>query len=316
MNIFIDTNIYLSFYHYTNDDLEEIKKLIVLIEKKEITLWLTDQVKDEFKRNRENKISDALKKLKEQKINPQFPQICKDYEEYNEIRDHQKMYSQKLSILTDKLTDDIIGHSLKADEKIKELFEKANIIETTKEIVEKARMRMDVRNPPGKNHSLGDAINWEGLLESVENNKRIYIIADDKDYFSELDKYKLKDFLANEWREKKSEGAIIYRRLSQFFNEHYSDIKLASELEKDLAIRNLVNSKNFHTTHKAINVLNKYTEFTASQIIELRQACINNEQVRWIISDKDVKKFYRALLKNHSKSIEKNQKEKIEKILS
>ena len=35
MNLFIDTNVFLSFFHLSNDDLEEIHKLAVLIEKGE-----------------------------------------------------------------------------------------------------------------------------------------------------------------------------------------------------------------------------------------------------------------------------------------
>jgi hypothetical protein len=34
INLFIDTNIFLSFFHLTNEDLEELKKLVALIEKK------------------------------------------------------------------------------------------------------------------------------------------------------------------------------------------------------------------------------------------------------------------------------------------
>jgi predicted nucleic acid-binding protein len=181
VNLFIDTNVFLSFYHLTNDDLEEIHKLTVLIEKKEVTLWLTEQVKDEFKRNRENKISDAIKKLKEQNSKPQFPQICKDYEEYPQIRELHKQYLQKLASLTKKVTDDVNERTLKADEKIAELFEKAQIINTPENLISKARFRMDVRNPPGKDGSLGDAINWEGLLNSVDDNQKLYLVADDKD---------------------------------------------------------------------------------------------------------------------------------------
>jgi len=48
---------------------------------------------------------------------------------------------------------------------------KSNIIETTKELVDRARLRMDIRNPPGKDDSLGDAINWEGLLNNVKKIK-------------------------------------------------------------------------------------------------------------------------------------------------
>ncbi len=61
MNLFIDTNIYLSFYHFTSDDLEELRKLIVAIHEKRIKLYVTSQLRDEFRRNREIKIADALK---------------------------------------------------------------------------------------------------------------------------------------------------------------------------------------------------------------------------------------------------------------
>lgn len=315
MNLFIDTNVFLSFYHLSNDDLEEIHKLTVLIEKREVTLWLTEQVKDEFKRNRENKISEAMKKLKEQKTKPQFPQICKDYEEYPEIRELQKQYSQKLSSLTKKVTDDVTGSTLKADQKIKELFAKSKVIVTTNELVAKARFRMDVRNPPGKDGSLGDAINWEGLLESVDDNQKLYLIADDKDYYSVLDEYKLKEFLSDEWKDKKSEEVVFYRRLSQFFKDHYPDIKLATELEKELAIRNLVNSGNFANTHSAISKLSKYAEFNKSQVNELVQICFTNDQVGWIISDDDVEEFYKSLLDNHGDVIEDELKLKLKKAL-
>jgi PIN domain len=71
MNLFIDTNIYLTFYHYSSDDLEELKKLAVAIKSGEITLYSTQQIQDEFKRNRESKIADALKRFNEQKLGTQ-----------------------------------------------------------------------------------------------------------------------------------------------------------------------------------------------------------------------------------------------------
>ncbi len=216
MNLFIDTNVFLSFFHLSNDDLEELHKLTVLLEKNSITLWLTEQVKDEFLRNRENKISEAVKKLSEQRSKPQFPQICKDYEEYPAIRELQKEYDQKLSSLIRKVNEDISEKTLKADQKIAELFGKATFIKSTADLVSKAKLRMDIGNPPGKNGSLGDAINWEALLESVPQKQKLYVIADDKDYFSILDENKPKDFLRDEWSEKKQAETIFYRRISQF----------------------------------------------------------------------------------------------------
>jgi predicted nucleic acid-binding protein len=311
MNLFIDTNVFLSFYHLSNDDLEEIHKLTVLLDKGEIKLWLPEQVIDEFKRNRENKISDALKKLKEQQKKPQYPQICKDYEEYAELRELQKEFGIKLSSLIKKVSDDVQEKCLKADEKISELFEKATVVSTTEDILQRARFRMDVRNPPGKDGSLGDAINWECLLENVPMGEDLYLVADDKDYYSILDENILKEFLDEEWSYKNKSCITFYRRLSQFFKEHYPDIKLATELEKELAIRSLVNSGTFTSTHAAIDKLSKYTEFSKSQANELAQVALSNSQINWIISDSDVHEFYKSLLENHEDKIDKELAEAI-----
>ena len=41
LHLFIDTNIFLSFYAYTNDDVEELRKLISLIKTNQLKLYLT-----------------------------------------------------------------------------------------------------------------------------------------------------------------------------------------------------------------------------------------------------------------------------------
>jgi len=51
MNLFIDTNIYLAFYHLTSDDLEQLKKLLAVISSKKANVYLIEQVIQEFKRN-------------------------------------------------------------------------------------------------------------------------------------------------------------------------------------------------------------------------------------------------------------------------
>ena len=68
MNLFIDSNIFLSFYHLTSDDLEELKKLGVLLRQGEVRLFLPSQVVEEIRRNRENKIADAVKRLRGQEL--------------------------------------------------------------------------------------------------------------------------------------------------------------------------------------------------------------------------------------------------------
>jgi predicted nucleic acid-binding protein len=76
MNLFLDTNIWLSFYHFSSDDLEELHKLAVLMDQGCLTLYMPRQVIDEFTRNRDVKIADAIKQLQSQKLGDQFPQMC------------------------------------------------------------------------------------------------------------------------------------------------------------------------------------------------------------------------------------------------
>src|SRR6185437_7558010 len=94
ITLFIDTNVLLSFYHLTSEDIEELKKLVALVEKKEIELIVPKQVENEFWRNRGAKIVDAMKKLREAKFNASFPAFSKDYQEYTEVRELLKKADQ------------------------------------------------------------------------------------------------------------------------------------------------------------------------------------------------------------------------------
>jgi hypothetical protein len=53
----------LSFYAFASDDLEELRKIPVLVASGELTLYVTGQVKDEFARRRERVISTSMREL-------------------------------------------------------------------------------------------------------------------------------------------------------------------------------------------------------------------------------------------------------------
>src|SRR5260221_3433311 len=57
--------ILLPFYHLTSENLEELQKLVALIDTNKIKLVLTERVKDRFKRNR---AADAMQKLLESRF--------------------------------------------------------------------------------------------------------------------------------------------------------------------------------------------------------------------------------------------------------
>ncbi len=316
MNLFIDTNILLSFYHLTNDDLEELRKLSALINSNKINLLLPKQVVNEFKRNRENKIQDSLKRLKDVKIKPQYPQICKDYPEYAELRKIQNKFSKKHSDIINKLGNDIKYHKLKADVIIEELFRNSRIIDYNETIIEKAKLRVSLGNPPGKNGSLGDAINWETVLEKVDIFEDLYFIADDKDYYSLLDENCIKSYLNTEWEEEKKSTIHFYRRLSSFFKMHFPEIKLASEVEKGLLLKELRESNSFIQTHSIVEKLSLYSDFTVSQADDLIRAALLNNQINWIITDSDVKKLLESCISGKEDQLDENNLKRVQNLMN
>ena len=304
MKLFIDTNVFLSFYHLSSDDLEELKKLAVLLDQKKVELFLPQQVVDEFRRNREVKIADALKRFGEEKLTNLFPQICKEYEEYGRMREAISAYKEQKSKLLEKLSVEIASETLKADKTILELFSKATGVEVSSDIVSKARLRMVVGNPPGKNNSTGDAINWECLLQQAPDGQDLFFITDDGDYSSPVDESEFLPFLQKEWAERKASKIRYFNRLSAFFRSQFPDIRLASELEKELLIRSLASSPNFAMSRKLLKQLVEYADFTATQISDIVQAAITNNQVSWIAGDDDINEYLQKLVKGREGRID------------
>lgn len=303
LNLFIDTNIYLSFFHLTSDDLEELKKLSVVLASGEIKLFLPEQVVQEFRRNRDAKVADGLKGLREQRLNLQFPQMCKDYSAYKRLRELQKEYDERHSALLKEIAVDISAQSLKADTLVQELFQQATRIPVSG-LVDRARLRIEVGNPPGKDGSLGDAVNWEALLENVPAGQELHFITDDRDFASPLDQSGFNSFLLWEWKEKKASDLRPYRRLSEFFKSVFPQIELASEAEKDLLIAKLASSWSFASTHVTVGKLSGYSEFSDAQANAIVSAAVSNTQVNWILGDDDVKRLIDAVVRGREDRIE------------
>lgn len=297
-HLYIDTNAYLTFYHLTSDDLEELKKVQVLIEKtNEITLHLPEQTQDEFSRNREVKIADALLRFKEEKLNNQFPRICREYPEYKKMQDAIREYDQNKSKLSEKLNKDISELKLEADKIIQSLFQIAKIYSSTDELILKARNRYDFGKPPGKKKSYGDALNWETLLQNVVIGDDLYFVSEDKDYYSELNPDLFNSYLLSEWQTKKNSTIYSYKRMSEFFKAKFPQIKIASEYEKELIIRDLSGSASFAKARLALYKLSECEGFSSEQLDQIILACTNNSQIYWIRSDDDIKGIITNIVK-------------------
>jgi predicted nucleic acid-binding protein len=304
MQLFIDTNILLSFYALNQDDLRELSKLIDAIDNRQITLLFTDQILDEFNRNREQRIDGAIKSLRNQTFNPQFPQLCEDYPEIEILRESLKHYEQAHVSLTAKILADIKAKNLKADRIVRSLFQLGKQLSPNHTVLDRARFRMGVGNPPGKNNSLGDAINWECLLDETPIGEDLYFITGDKDYCSALNDDEFSDFLLAEWERKKQTKINFYKRLSSFCKEQFPEIALASVRDKEFLIRDFVNSHSIAATQAAIAKLSYYSEFTAAQVNTIVTAAISNRQVVWSLEDDRVRSFLSSVVANNKQYLD------------
>lgn len=305
-NLFIDTNTFLSFYHLTNEDLEELKKLVVLIDNSEVRLFLPRQVRNEFTRNRGAKIVDAMRKLQDTKFNLAFPSFAKDYNEYAELRELMKKANDVHASLVGKVLSDAKAEAFNADGVVAALFEKAQEIGISDDIFMSALERVRLGNPPGKEGSMGDAVNWVCLLKEVPHEEDINIVSGDKDFRSQLFDGDIHEYLDKEWSEKKNSSVWFYSKISDYFKDDFPNIKIASELENDLLIQNLLNSGSFASTHGYIAKLSKQQDFSPAQVEHLIEIPETNNQVGWIIDDDDVHSFYKSLLNGYGDKVQAN----------
>lgn len=304
MHFFLDTNAYLSFYHFSGEDLEELKKLGVLIKQKQLALVVPEQTRNEFGRNRAAKIADALKRLREQKLGLQYPKLCRPYDEFAELRRLQDAYDQVHTKLLSQLTQDVRDEGLKADVIIRALFDLSMSVATTDQLLDRARKRVEVGNPPGKPGSLGDAINWEAVLEVVPHGEDACIVTDDADFCSALNRDEFHPFLLAGWRGAKGSTLSFHRNLSGFFRERFPHIKLASALEKELLIKELATSNSYNDTHIAVARLRRFTEFSPEEAVSIFEAADANSQVYRIASDPDVASLLESVARSLPDSVQ------------
>jgi hypothetical protein len=236
------------------------------VENDEILLFLPEQVKAEFARNRSAKIIDAMRSLRDAKFNLSFPLFAKDYKEYDELRDLLKKADTLHFALIKSILSDAENKELSADKVVADLFRTAKEIGTNDELYLEAVKRVRLGNPPGKEGSMGDAVSWECLLHSVPKGEDMYIVSGDRDFRSQLADGDFNEFLDDEWWEKKRSNLFFYSKISDFFRAKYPNIRIVSEVERDLLIQKLANSGTFSGTHIHIARLALQSEFSPAQV--------------------------------------------------
>lgn len=297
VTLFLDANILLDFYRLSKDDIEVVQQLVALIDEKEIRFHSSILLEDEVWRARDAVVSTSLRDFETTKFQVNAPNFCKGSAEFEALQTTLKLANEKHAEVVKSLKGQVESRQLPADNLIRDLFDRAQKIELSQEVKEKANYRLQVNNPPRKSKdSIADAIHWESLL-SLSSAYDMHFVSRDGDFASEVDSKKIKAFLLDEWKTVHGKYSYIslHTSLSDFFKARFSKLKLSTIEQTNSLIERLSASQNFSMTHAVVAELGECETFSNRQITKLFKILIENQQVSWIATDTDVKEFYTTL---------------------
>ena len=227
--IFIDTNVYLSFYKSNTDaitifenDLSKLKSSLIM----------TDQVYDEFIRNRDNKLAHLPTRFKNDMVCKTFStSIFKDTNEFKKLDEIKKEFDKTTKKLIKKIKD--IEKNPDKDPVYKSFLklyknDEVTTYQKNEGIIKKAQVRNLLGNPPGpKNsgeckHTIGDEVIWETLLEFSKDD--LMIISEDSTYND------YNAFLRDEYKEHTGKKLTFSNKISAGLK------KLGEKPSKDLGV--------------------------------------------------------------------------------
>lgn len=249
--LFIDANQYLQLFRIV-----EGKALLQPLQKVCDFIFLTAQVVDEVNRNK-LEIAQRFLTLQLQSVQVKTGGMPDhlfgiDAATFDSIRSQLRTLSRDKDSLVSKLTG-IVENTLSkiaasqddVSVALASLFSKART--ATPDELERARLRRELGNPPGKiGNPLGDQISWEQLLAVTNSVTSVWIISNDSDYFASFGKkLYLNSFLSQELRSKGCSEVHLYNNLLrglEDFGKHISvpvtdsiTDETKKQLERDLA---------------------------------------------------------------------------------
>lgn len=179
--LYIDANIYLSFYKSTGS----LRKLLPSLKEIRNNIFVTRQLRDEVDRNKlyvAHQTLDAVReKVKWKEWNlPDllFHKLGKGGPTWTEQAkaDEKQVLAAIDSVLTDVTAS---ADSISVD--LKPIFANARV-ETADELAA-ARARKELGNPPGKRSDpLGDQLSWTQLLGVLQPKDKLWVVTQDQDY--------------------------------------------------------------------------------------------------------------------------------------
>jgi len=243
--LFVDTNIWLDFYRArTEADLSLLEHLEQIADK----IIVTSQLEMEFKKNRHAAMMEGIGELKPSQALAR-PGLFSDAKEVQAIQSNQKKADARVKKLKTRY---IKALSSPADDdpvyKIcQRIFHKVDALVLTRDMAERrlvrrrALRRFLLGYPPRKRNdtSMGDAFNWEWMLECANSqNAELVIVSRDADYglVFESNGYP-NDHLVQEFHERVSRKRklLLYGKLSEAL-QHFQITVTEREKQAEEAI--------------------------------------------------------------------------------
>lgn len=291
--IYIDSNQYRHIYSSSEGFSQEVYDLLVrLIDREHVQLLLPQQTKDEVERNRyrawpDAEESDAVAKV--EKLKERIEKVKNEYGNYTGFKSLLKNLQSELKTLEkEKLTINKKFLSLrsKQNQKIKNLFQRAQIITETADICRKAETRLGKGNPPyGKDKKLGDSLIWESILSQLKEcrsqHPRTIFVSNDKNAWG---RSSFDPWLENEYK-KVTSGTIIYsNRLSDIpdltVEEQRKIRKEEGENLKKNAVADFVDSHSFMNAGSNADRLLRYKDLlTEDDYRKIVTGSISNHEI-------------------------------------
>ncbi|MBN9690149.1 MAG: DUF4935 domain-containing protein [Verrucomicrobia bacterium] len=219
IHVFIDTNVFLDFYSTSTESLTELRRLADMAEGRVVKLWMPDQVKREFWKNRSEKIETILSAYEREKISGSVPVLIREDTEFQDIKNLLRDLEKRKALICKRVRQQILEEKTVADAVIRKLFEAAENLDTSGNVFDRAFQRAARHTPPGKNEDIGDRINWLILLENLPKPCDLHVVSLDEDFEAFKDSETISPYLAYEWRAKNGGSVALWKRISKFLSK-------------------------------------------------------------------------------------------------
>lgn len=224
MKVFIDANIYLNFYTGLYTNISPLEELLNLVNEGKVELLATEQILNEVNRKKEKLSLSTISKLQkyETELKKSLPDKKKVLPRWESIRKINEKYNQDISAEIEVIRGEVnksISPGGEVDKLLEALFEKATVYNISPSVLQQAKLRYDLGNPPKKNdNSLGDAINWELLLSNSKQEDNIVLVCNDGDFKTEKHdgSIGLMGFLEKEWQIKIGSDIRLFSKITEF----------------------------------------------------------------------------------------------------